>query len=160
MHFHNHHSRSNKSLGDTIDGAYHIWATQNQVSEHNLASTDCNTHFVLTQQLKTKLAFSLCIRSPNPKARQSARPCQWPSDLVQCETFLWGLDHNDPHIGMDLTRQNLDALVERVVKADRLKTPITQVYGPVVVKSKLALALVGFGQVPPASVWQYPGKGF
>ena len=81
------------------------------------------------------------------------------SALVQCETFLRGLDHNDPHIGMDLIGQTLDTLVERVVKADRLKTPITHVYGPAVVNSGFVPSPVGFGQVASAPVWQYPGVG-
>ena len=60
---------------------------------------------------------------------------------------------------MDLTGQTLDTLVERVVKADRLKTPITHVYGPAVVNSGFVPSPVGFGQVASAPVWQYPGVG-
>ena len=83
----------------------------------------------------------------------------WLSDLIQCKTFLWGLDHNDPYIGMDLIRLTLDTLMEKVLKAYWLKTPITQVYGPAIDHNWLVPSQVGFGQVYLALVWQHPSKG-
>ena len=80
-----------------------------------------------------------------------------PSDLVQCETFLRDLDHNDPHIGMDLSGQTLDTLVERVVKADRLKAPITQSYGPAVAGSRVAYLPQGSRYGYPPAAWNFQG---